>query len=145
MRRAKRERRTMEGRMPRQGWKRIPPPLPLPLLLLLCRGYELCNQAFSPDRETRIREEPTFAKYIYGMKYGEGGSRSKIPSFETRAAEGKRCALVPALLLLRSALVETQFPNFLSLSLVHYSNENKRKESKSWKFFFFLLFGGKYF
>lgn len=59
------------------------------LLLLLCRGYELCNQAFSPDRETRIRE-PTFAN-IYGMKYGEEGSRRKIPGFETRA-EGRRCA-----------------------------------------------------
>lgn len=59
------------------------------LLLFLCRGYELCNQAFSPDRETRIRE-PTFAN-IYGMKYGEEGSRRKIPGFETRA-EGRRCA-----------------------------------------------------
>lgn len=70
MRRAKRERWTMEGRMRPAGrdGSRF-------LLLLLCRGYELCNQAFSPDRETRI---PTFAKYIYGMKYGEGGSRSEI-------------------------------------------------------------------
>lgn len=49
MRRAKRERWTMEGRMPRQGWKRIPPPPPpLP-------GIRIMQPSFF----TRSRNEDT--------------------------------------------------------------------------------------
>lgn len=101
-----------------QGWKRIPPPPPLP-------GIRIMQPSFF----TRSRNEDTDVRkiYLWDEIWRRGQSKRNIPSFETRAANAALLSLPPPLPL-HSAL-ETQFPNFLSLSFV--CDSSKRKKSNS--------------
>ena len=97
---------------------RIPPPPPLP-------GIRIMQPSFF----TRSRNEDTDVRkiYLWNEIWRRGQSKRNIPSFETRAANAALLSLLPPLPL-HSAL-ETQFPNFLSLSFV--CDSSKRMKSNS--------------